>query len=280
MKPSQVEYSNFTVRNTATNPLNVYKTITGITTDENGTNDPENKWYTANPSVSPKNDIDTVIDYDLSAKLYHGTQLVWEQVLYKQDQTISQIQNNPIMLGMIPAGVDWRLDVVESYHMQAGTDNWAQSDKMTFNIEVKGQQLTGTVILEDKDTADWRVKGETATKGTLTYGVKDDKFNYNLSVVGAPALVDGAYTLVAWEDSTYAWTWNTSGARTVLANITIAGGTGSTSGNLELGADLTNAKVFLVPGNLGTPGTTGVILPWTPGSTLFETGLVTYYNSI
>ena len=190
----------------------------------------------------------------------------------------------PLMnLGMIP--VDHYMKVIQSYHMDSATGNNYQGEKLTFDIVLDAEQLTGTLRLEDKYLADtdvshtlWGTAGASNGKdATLTYGVKDDAFNYTLSVEGMP---DGPYTLIAWEPTSYVWPWGTWTGTTMLADVTVAGSNANVSDSIDLQKDLINAKVWLVPGDLGIPGQTGVALPWNPTNTLFDTGLIDYYDSM
>lgn len=299
MKPSQVEYSNFTVNNVGTNPVNVWKKVdvTVKGDEENGVNEPEcvaygGTWVGGNNQNGVlgtdctgwdpnkvKNDLSQVITYDLSVKLKDLSQtVVWEQTLYNMDKTISQINGSGTFLGMIPSG--WHMDVVESYHMKGQeTGNEYQSDKMTFDITLTGQQLTGTAILEDKDSASapWIVKADTAPKGTLTYGVKDDKFKFSFS--GIAPLASTGYSLITYPE-TFSTPSGTGWPRpvTVLATA-ISDGSGNIAipqTTIELGTIL-NMKIWLVK-SADISG--GALSGWNPDSYLFDTGLIDYYDSL
>ncbi|MDD5739060.1 MAG: TasA family protein [Candidatus Pacebacteria bacterium] len=278
MKPSQVGYSNFTINNVGTNPVNVTKEIKNVETFDNTTNQPEcidegGNWVNdaCTGQWTQKKDIDTVITYDLSVKLYNQNNvLIWNQTLNDMDKTIAQKNGNPSFLGMIPAG--WHMDVVESYHMASSTTNWAQSDSMSFDILLTGTQLTGEVALVNKDpnrpTQDgWFVLGDKT--GTLTYGVKDDAFNYTFS--GTAPVANASYVLLSVVDP-----WPQTGS-TVLANVTTDGsGNFSVSGSYDYEKDLVNAKTWLV---LASDWNGTNMIGWHPASYLFETGLMDYYDS-
>ncbi|MDD4990254.1 MAG: TasA family protein [Candidatus Pacebacteria bacterium] len=281
MKPSQVGYSNFTIVNSGTNPVNVTKTIQNIQTDENEVNEPECLAYQGTWTQGQgcaggtlKSDIDTVITYDLSVKLYSPTSStpVWNTTLNDMDQTISQKNGQPSFLGMIPAG--WHMDVVESYHMASTTGNWAQSDKMTFDIVLTGTQLTGTLVLSNKDpnrpvTDGWFVLG--TKTGTLTYGVKDDTFNYTFSGTAPAANTD--YVLLSIVDP-----WPQTGSTVLNNNIhTDATGAFNATGTTDYNKDLINAKTWLV---LQSDWDGSKMIGWHPASYLFETGLMDYYDSV
>ena len=281
MKPSQVEYSNFTISNaTGNNPVNVWKKVSNVQTIENGINEPEQEWYDTHEeemnNEEEKNNIDTVIQYDLSVVVKDSTGAPkWNQTLYNLNKTIADIANQHdygTFLGMIPAG--WSMDVTESYHMIDETGNWAQSDQMTFDITVTGEQLTGTLVLSNKDPNQpvvdgWLVLG---TKiGTLAYGVKDSKFNY--SFTGVAPLTNTKYFLIEYKDP-----WGTPGRTFGSATTDGSGNVPTISGNVDLGADMINAKIWLVTDadyDEGANKVTG----WNPANYLFETGLMDYYDS-
>lgn len=291
MKPSQVAYSNFTVTNTGTNPVNVTKTIQNIVPSENGVNEPECLAYGGvwHSDYSPgqecvggtvNNAIDTVITYDLSVKVYHGTTLVWNQTLNDMDKTIAQKNGQSSFLGMLPAGSGWRMEVVESYHMVPGNnDNQFQSDSMSFDIVVTGAQLTGVATLSNKDpnrpvTNGWFVLG--TKTGTLTYGVKDDAFNYTFTTTGLGATPGVSYSLIHYVDP-----YPGNGAGSVgLIGSGVANGSGEVvlSGSPDFNADMINAKVWLVPTSNYNSGTKS-LTAWNPSSYLFDTGLIDYYDS-
>jgi len=283
MKPSQTEYINFTVKNVGTNPVNVWKRLANVATSSGTLSEPEcvdEKGSWANgvcTGNTPKDDIDTVIDYDLSVKLYDGgNNFIWHQMLYNKNVTVAQIKDTDMFLGMIPVG--WHMDVVQSYHMKAETGNWAQGDTMTFDIVLTGEQLKGTAVLEDKTgDPDWRVKTETAAQGILTYDVKDSKFNF--SFTGVVPLASTNYSLIMYEES-----WSTpSGSGWPRPVVVLGSATSDGSGNvsipytsLELNTDLLNAKIWLVNSS-DLSGST--MNDWHPADYLFETSLIDYYDA-
>lgn len=293
MKPGYVDYITFEIENVGSNPANVWKNIEVTERDNEPVSEPEcaaevgtwtpgatNQYLGTCSGNTAVTDLENVIDYDLKVKVYDTpTHMAWEQILYDEDVELGAVYTDPtgrgVFLGMLPSG--WTMSVEQSYRMQATAGNEYQGDEITFDINLFAEQLINTVVLEDKDTTDWQVLSGNGKNATLTYGAKEATFDYTLNVAG---MTDGAYTLVAWEDSTYTWTWGSFAGTTVLANVTVSGGAASVTGSVDLGTDLTNSKVWLVPGTLGTPGQTGVSLPWNPGQTLFETGLMDYYDSL
>lgn len=299
MKPSQVGYINFVVKNVGTNPVNLYKTLGNFATTE--ITQSESKCFaiagTWEGSICTggtlPNDMQKTIRYDMRVELYKedptavtaNNEMYWWETIYQDSDNIRlDALPQQMFLGMIPVG--HYMKVIQSYHMASETGNAYQGNNLSFDITLDATQLEGTLVLEDKYEANnnvshhvWNAGGVSNGKdATLTYIVKDDEFKYTLTVQG---MADGAYTLVSWEDPFLLWTWGTWTGTTVLANVTVSGGIANLSDSVDLNQDLINAKVWLVPGNLGLPGATGVPLsPWNPTNTLFDTGLLDYYDSL
>jgi len=278
MKPSQVEYSNFRINNVGTNPVNVFKRIENVSTNSGVLTEPEcleggGSWSGQNCTgdYKEKSDIDTVIEYDLAVKVYDNAgNLRWHQMLYNKDVTLSNIKGTDVFLGMIPVG--WYMDVTESYHMKDDTTNWAQGDIMTFDIVLTGEQLKGSLVLENKTgDPDWDIIQGDGRQGTLTYGVRDSKFNYSFTATGMQPGVK--YWLIEYRDP-----FGTPG--TTLGSA-VADGSGVVSipqTSLELGANLTNAKIWLVT-DADYDESANKLVDWHPANYLFETGLMDYYDS-
>jgi predicted ribosomally synthesized peptide with SipW-like signal peptide len=299
MKPSQVNYINFVVHNVGTNPVDLSKTLDNFAESENAQSESKcaaisGTWSTASQTCSGgtlPTDMQNTIRYDLRVELYNTNPSAdsqakpywWETIYQDSDNIRVGSLPKPMYLGMIPVG--HYMKVIQSYHMDSETGNNYQGEKLTFDITLDAKQLVGTVRLEDKYLSNTDVSHQVWLNGgltngkdaTLTYGVKDNSFHYTLAVKG---MTDGPYTLVTWEDSLLQWTWGSFAGTTVLANVTVSGGVANISGSIDLNKDLVNAKVWLVPGNLGAPGATAVSLPWDPTNTLFETGLMNYYDSV
>lgn len=284
MKPSQVDYTNFTITNVGTNPANVWKKVAGVVTSDDVQSEPEcveggGTWSgtACTGSYVAKDDIDTAIEYDLSVKVYNaaGTEIFY-QTLYNKDKTISQITGNGTFLGMIPEG--GKMDVTESYHMQSATTNWAQGDKMTFDIVLTAEQLKGVAILENKSNDGlWQVLGGDSYTGTFTYGVKDSMLTYTFT--GVAPLASTPYSLIVYHES-----WSTPAGSGWPRPVTVLGtATSDGSGNVsiastsvELNGNLLNAKVWLVKSSDLTGST---MSGWNHSAYLFDTGLIDYYDS-
>lgn len=269
MKPGYVDYSNFIVKNTGDNPVNIWKKVSNVVTG--GGAHPESE-EAADPSDTINN-IDTVITYDLSVEVKDlGGNVYWSQTLYNNEMTIAQINalgGNGTFLGMLPVG--YTMEVTESYHMLTTAGNEYQGDNMTFDITLTGEQLTGTLVLEDKDTTNWQILSANAQIATLTYAVKGDTFDYTLT--GVSPIISGNVALVAGYDS------NTN------PDTLIGYGTTDASGNItmnndsvELGKDLIGAKIWLIPQGDWDDANKQVI-GWHMSQYLWETGLVDYYDT-
>jgi len=298
MKPSQTDYINFTIENkgSGANPVNVWKKIT-VTSQETGVvSEPECtdqggywtnpnggcNWTWNNSARTDKNNISSVIEYDLSVEVYNATGgRIWWQTIYNKDITIDGIHNKPIFLGMVPA--NGSMKVTQSYHMKGQeTGNWAQGDIMTFDIEIKGEQLRGELVLENKTgDPDWRIIGGDSKQGNLAYNVKGPKFDYTFSATGLE--YSTLYRLIYYADP---WDGDNPGALIASFTTDTSGNIIATPGSVELG-DLpkspdvnypAGAKIWLVTASDYNSGaaSVGPMTGWTPADYLFETALITY----
>ena len=296
MKPCETGYINFVIHNPGNNPLNVWKTIKNITTDDGIITEPECVYGGAvwdstsqqcditDPNYTPQSWLQGWMNYDLSVEVpIADNSANWYQTIYKDEDNvkISDINGQSIFLGMIPAG--GKMEVTQSYHLVPETGNWAQSDTMTFDIEIYAEQLTGLLVLENKTgDPDWQIIDDTY-KATLTYNMTSPTFNYSLT--GRAPLVNTKYCLIYYADP-----WAGTGA------LIGCGSTGednrniSFSGSKELGMDLPDwgtyadenhpegAKIWLVTAEdyNGNNESTGPMTAWNPADYLFETALITY----
>lgn len=110
--------------------------LLNIICEENGVVEPELEWYGVH---GVRNDIDSVITFGLwidvdgvtsGCNTNAGDQWIIDET---EGIHINDIEGTPIPLGTINAGDT--MTVVTSYHMDEETENWAQSDTMTFDIE-------------------------------------------------------------------------------------------------------------------------------------------------
>jgi len=288
MKPGYTDYINFEVENTANdaNPVNVYKSIK-VTNEETGAqSEPEcteevgtwdNTTKTCTGMTAQNNNLSAAIVYDLYVEVYNatGTKVWWQAIYVGADgHTLDNVYgtagtygpngSTTLYLGMIPAG--GTMKVKQSYHLDSSVTNWAQGDKMTFDINLTAQQLTGTATLENKtDAPNYTLVFGDGINATLTYIVKNPTFNFTLA--GRAPLANTAYTLLAMKDP-----WPQTGS-VVLGTVTTDGaGNFTMSGDINTG-DMKDQKISLVKSAdwNGTQMTT-----WNQTSYLTETGLIWY----
>jgi len=286
MKPSYVDYINFEIENTGSdpNPVNVWKNIhvtnesTGAVSepecsDQNGTWN--NDVCTWGGVTEDNNDLSAAIWYDLYVEVYNANNdKVWWQTIYvdADHNTIDSVYgvngDGKVYLGMIPA--NGKMKVKQSYHLATDTGNWAQGDQMTFDITLTAEQLQGTAKLENKTAApDYKLVLGDGIDGTLTYAVKNPTFKYTFA--GKAPVGGVSYTLLAAKDP-----WPQVGS-TVLGTTTSAGdGTVNFSGDVELNGDLKDSKVWLV---LSSDWNGTQMIGWHQTSYLLETGLIWYEDT-
>jgi len=294
MKPCETGYINFVIHNPGKNPVNVWKTIKNITTSDGTVNEPEcvaqsGTWVKDSQGVYyctgnvPKHNLHDWMNYDLSVKVPGVGSEGWWQTIYKDTDNVrvASINGKSIFLGMIPAGGS--MEVTQSYHLIPDTGNWAQADTMKFDIEIYAEQLTGSLVLENKTgKPDWQIMGGDGIQATLTYNLTGPTFDYKLT--GRAPLANTNYCLIYYADP---WAGNNPGALIGCGNSAAGTGDISFAGSIDLGMDLPNlsdqnhpegAKIWLVTASDYNSGneSTGPMTAWNPGNYLFETALITY----
>lgn len=152
LKPCQTGYLKITLTATEnSNPMDVWKHIFEVTTDENGVTEPEQAWYDEFNGGEPKNDIDHYIHFDMWIEL-GGDPWAFDEgidiMLIDESEgwMVSDVECFWIYLGVLdPAGIlgPPSITIIQSFHMDADVENWAQSDCMTFLEEFFGQQIVG-----------------------------------------------------------------------------------------------------------------------------------------
>lgn len=270
MKPSQTDYINFEVNNIGENAVNVFKKLANMQTDQGRQTEAEDE----EENGTPKSDLDSAVLYRLLAEVFNPEgERVWWQTLYDENAFVSEIKDQDLFLGMVPAG--WRMKVTQAYHLHPETTNWAQGDIITFDIVLTGEQLKGELVLENKEgEPDWLVNSDDSMKGLFAYKVKDSLFDYIFT--GEGLLPETAYKLIHYVDP---WPGNGTGSYGLLGS-----GTTDTEGKItiknqqELDGNLINAKVWLVLGADYDPFTKS-LTGWQVEKYLFETGLVDYYDA-
>lgn len=294
MKPSFTGYLTLKVKNVGTNPANIWKTLSDYQYSDAIESEPEcdaegGTWdQTADVGLrctdnnNAKDNISGLINYDMRVELYmtdDATEPVWWETIYMDSDnvTLASLQGKKMYLGMLPVG--WTMKVIQSYHMIDDAGNRLQGDKMTYDISFFAEELTNTVRLVNKYEADTDVSHHVwnGQYADFTYKVMDDELRWTLETTNVP---DGDYTLLVWDDTahSYAWDWSTRSDAVVLAHLTDTGNM-THSGEINIG-NVTNAKVWLVPGTFGTVEGSADSFPWNATDTFFETGLVDYYDSL
>lgn len=138
MKPSFKRWINFTIQNNGTNPTHLYKHLNvtnqsdAIHTEPEDVEDPD----------GTRNDIASVIDYSLRIEVTdeNGTAVRNATIFTQTDGvTVTDVNSSWIDLGTLQPGHE--MHVTQDYHMQSDVTNWAQGDRMTFDIEVMADQL-------------------------------------------------------------------------------------------------------------------------------------------
>lgn len=282
MKPGYTDNINFVVNNNLgdPNPVNVYKKIS-VTGEATGAlTEPEcveqgGTWSAGQcTGMSVDNDnLSGAITYGLNVEVYDAAGVkVWWQKIYSGDDghTLDELYGNSqeIYLGMVPAGGSMK--VVQEYTLDPETTNWAQGDVMTFDIQVRGEQLRGETVLENKTGApDYKLVLGDGVAGTLTYKVKNATFDY--SFTGRAPLANTSYTLLRAVDP-----WPQTGSVVLGTGTSDANGDVVISGDLELGMDMKDAKVWLV---LSSDWNGTQMVGWHGSSYLLETGLIWYEDT-
>lgn len=298
LKPSQHEYAEYVIKNVGTNPANIFKKFLNVKNSEiQIASEPQcvelgGTWSEGNPGsctgttgtvppLSEKiiNDLSVWV-YKVDPKENPDAKPVWWQVIYTdgEGKTIAQLEQMDVLLGMLP--VNWYMKVQQSYHMNGNSGNAYQGAGMEFDIKLTAEQLKNTVTLENKlfpDGEEPTIEHD-KTSATVAYTVKDEEFDYTLTVNNGDGLLSGDYTLIAWEENGKEFAWSDHGNAIALANVTIGADPTVVEGSLDLNQDLINAKLWLIEGTY-TPGSVTGAFPWNEDG-LFETALMDYYDSL
>jgi 5-hydroxyisourate hydrolase-like protein (transthyretin family) len=167
LSPGETVYIIIKIPNYYGQAANTWIRLKDVVCSENGVVEPEQEWYNLH---GVRNDIDAVITFGLwidrdsnmgSCEPAAGDKWIVEE---KTGSHIDDIAGKPIPLGTIDPGKT--ITVVTSYHMDEETENWAQSDTMTFDIELTREEVPITrvrVSLESRQD-----KGTSSNLGTIT----------------------------------------------------------------------------------------------------------------
>ena len=148
MKPCQTGYLVFLIANVGQNPADIWKQIKNVQCTEGLNPEPEQQWYTDN-GPTDKNDIDTVIKFDLwfendNDPDDHEFNPDQGDIMYIDEAdgfTVADVEDHGIYLGELAPGAI--MHIVQSFHMDFLTENWAQGDVMEFDEDYIALQTVG-----------------------------------------------------------------------------------------------------------------------------------------
>jgi predicted ribosomally synthesized peptide with SipW-like signal peptide len=127
MKPSFQKLSPVITLRVVDNPGKLYKMIHVVDCKTNTITEPEGKWIVANGA--DRDDLYNVIWFDLSVK---NDGADWTPLItYDNQVKLADVLDKWIYLGTVDQGKPFKLN--QSFHMDSGTGNWAQSDICTFD---------------------------------------------------------------------------------------------------------------------------------------------------
>lgn len=296
LKPGETGNINFDITNVGQNPVNVSKTLTSITgtggtphytcggvsvSSEpeflaehgtfNGQGVCDSTNWVANDNVASQ------IIYDLSVKVYGTTgetDLLWWQAIYtdvdgkKITDVYGPTGGTYVDLGMIPVG--GHMIVTQSYHFDYNAGNEYQGDALSFDITIKGEQLTSNtgyaqVVLDNKTAGPEYAVITDGYQGILNYKTMNSTFDFNFT--GTVTQSNTGYTLIYAVDP-----WPQIGSKVLGTAISNGSGVVSFAGTATPGS-ITNGKVWLVLSN-DWSGTQ--MSAWNQADYLLETGLINY----
>ena len=297
MKPCVVHYGEINITNVGVNPMKLWKRI-NITDQDGGTlTEPEcveGGGVYANGACTDGYDercnLASYTLYDMNVTIGDGEETTI--IDHANQVRLDNVNGVWIYLGELPAGQS--MIVNQSYHLSswAGASeptvtNWAQGDRMTFDVELYGEQITGPgpnldvmmVVLNNKD-ANWDPILDDRV-GTLFYSTSGPGFEYDFSGIGLNSTTD--YSLIYYADP---WPGNYPGAF-IASGTTNDQGALNLVGSIDLGMDLptspdlnypVGAKIWLVLSS-DYDASTNVVTPWNPGEYLFEENLISYEDT-
>lgn len=208
MAPGEFSEINFDINNIGKNPVKIWKIIKNVNYEENGITGPEQEWYDDQNGGVAKNDLDTAIVYEM----FVNGNLVVE---HEAGITLDKIKNYHINLvkldkpfeasdgdGILYPGDS--IEVNQKYYFKEGTENWAQTDKISFDIEILAQQVDKSEplhqlsFIQNKETSgDWSVISDDRI-GVLKYDSMALTFNYDFLGVGLEPTTE--YCLIYYGD--------------------------------------------------------------------------------
>jgi 5-hydroxyisourate hydrolase-like protein (transthyretin family) len=212
LNPGETVYIVIKVPNHYGKAANTWIRLKNVVCSENGVVEPEQEWYNLHGA---RNDIDSVITFGLwidrdgntaSCNTAAGDKWIIEE---KTGSHIDDITGKPIPLGTIDPGRT--ITVVASFHMDEETGNWAQSDTMTFDIELTREEVPVNtrvcVSLESRQD-----KGASSNLGKITLQGKA------MSLPSTVSTVTGSYSASYTPAPGYVFDhWETTGSVTTAS---------------------------------------------------------------
>ncbi len=237
VKPGREFEISFNITNEGMNPLKLWQITKCLVTDENGVIEPEQDWYDDN-GVIEKNDIDSAIVYEMyvdgNLAVAKEAGITMDKIkdaylgLVKLDQPFEEDNGD----GILYPGES--VLVEQKYFMKSDTENWAQSDMMTFVIEIEARQIDAPEPLQQMSfmdnkfvSGDWHVIAD-EQMGILKYDYMAPTFNYDFYGVGLNSGME--YCLIYYADP-----WSSQGSGlTGQTGFLIDQGVASSSGEITL----------------------------------------------
>ena len=290
-RPGELFEIILVITNNGGNPVKIWKAITNVQTAENEITPPEQHWYDENNNGEEKNDLDTAIIYEMLIDNYLA-------VSSEAKMKMSQIKDHYINLMSLDPIANFELDgilkpgesitVAQKYLVNEQAGNWAQSDTLSFDIEILARQVDApepqnlALFLDNKYSSGTWAPTPDVIAGLLKYNYQSPEFNYDFFASALDPAKE--YCLIYYADG---WPGSNPGAL-------IASGFPESSGNLllasstDLGFSLPHpddanypygAKIWLVPCDQYNKNSKSII-GWSPSNDdwLFETwpGLINY----
>ena len=205
IKPGKEFEMSFNITNVGENPLKLWKIIKCVQYDDNGVIEPEQDWYDEHPGESPKNDLDSAIVYEMEVD---GNMVISREA----GITMAQIKDNYMGLVKLDQPFEQNngdgilqpndsVSVTQRYFMKEDTENWAQSDKMTFVIEIEARQTNAPEPLQQisfmENKQSWQAVAD-EKMGILKYDYMAPTFNYDFTGVGLDPNME--YCLIYYAD--------------------------------------------------------------------------------
>jgi len=180
MKPSTTHYMQMVITNDGRNEADIWKRLTGFSYIDNLSPEPEGE--------ESENCFGGMIHYDMEI---NGQVLIHENDGYVLD-TCQNMVGVPVSEQWIYLGrlnPDEEMAVDQSYHLDSTTDNWAQGDRMSFDVEIYAQQIVGGAPSPDSELTGF-------TRCEVDGGLLEE---YNIGTAD-----DFGHALAGWSNS---WSW-------------------------------------------------------------------------